>query len=261
MRIKFLLVSVLLFPIPAGAQQTGQRAPQRDAQAVAVLQRAIAAMGGAAAVGQITDAVVAGSVEPASGSSVNSGSFKWESSGSEFRYEKQSASSDLVLVSGHGHPARIRNGTATGLLSHTALANTPLHFPALVLAGVIANQGYSITLIGNTSVNGAPATKVHISFDSDLIHALVTPQDWYFDATTGIPVRVEHRLPDERRAEIYVTAAEEFGNYRIVAGVVMPYKISSYEEGQLLAVETMNSVEFNTGINPSEFDAPAGGAR
>ena len=251
-----LIVCVLFFSGPSIAGQ-----PERDPRALAAVQQAIAAMGGSAAAARVTDTVVTGTIEPSSGSSVKGGAFTWKTAASEFKYEKRAGSSTQVLVSGHGHPKRIHNGTITALSLHIALANPPLHLPALVLADVVANQDYSVRLLGRADVSGVDAIKVRIGLDRDLIHSLVTPQDWYFDALTGIPIRVEHRLPDNRRADNYVTAAEEFGDYRSASGLLVPFRILSYESGALVAVETVSTVRFNSGLSSSEFDGPSGGAQ
>ncbi|PYU28563.1 MAG: hypothetical protein DMG32_02285 [Acidobacteria bacterium] len=256
-RSSFLLAFIFLVSAAAAAQ----RPPQRDPQALLIIQKSLAAMGGAAAAAGVTDTDITGSLKPSSGSFVEAGTFRWQTAGSEFRYEKRAGSSIQVLVSGHGHPANIRNGTVTPLSLHTALANPPLHLPALILADVLANQGYSVTLLGKTTVNGVAAIKVHISLDTDLVRALVTPQDWYFNATTGLPSRVEHRLPDNAHPQTYANGAEEFSNFQLISGVLVPFTIVAYEEGVQVAGATVNSIKFNQGINPSEFDAPQGGAQ
>jgi len=253
------LVTVLLFTIPAEAQQVP--APtQRDVQALAVLQNAVAAMGGTAAVFQVADTVIVGNIQPPPGSAAQARTFKWKTSGPNFRYEFQSGTTTQVFVSGHGNPANERNGTVKALSPLIALANPPLHFPALVLTSVVTNTDYSVTSGGKTTVNGSQAIKVHIFLNTDMLSALVSAQDWYFDAVSGLPLRVEHRLPDNRRPENYVQATEDFADFRVVSGLLVPFKITSYESGSLVAVETITSVSFNNGLSSTEFDVPAGGA-
>ncbi len=257
-----LLLATLLLPIPNVAQQTSpEPATQRDPQALAVVQNSIAAMGGAAAAAQVTDTVVTGSIAPSTGSSIKGGAFVWKTAGSDFRYEKQGNASNQAFVSGHGRPTSIRNGAVTAFEPHIALASPPLHLPVVVLARVVANQDYAVTFLGRAEVNGAPAIKVHISLETDPISALVSPQDWYFDALSGLPLRVEHRFPDNRRPENFVSAAEDFSDFRIVAGLLVPFRITSHENGAPVAVATVMTVTFNNNLSPTEFDAPAGGAQ
>ena len=256
-----LLFVALFLPVLGHSQKPEQPPVQRDPQALAILQNSIAAMGGLAAAAQVTDTVVMGNVQPAASSSVKPGTFTWKTAGPDFRYEKQSATASQVFVSGHGQPASIRGGAVTSFKPHITLANPPLHLPALFLTTVLGNKQYSVNFVGKADVNGAPAVKVRISLDTDPLSSLVTPQDWYFDAASAIPLRVEHRLPDNRRPENFVLAADEFADFRVVAGLLVPFKITSYEEGKLVAVETVTAVSFNNGLTSSEFDAPTGGAQ
>jgi len=258
-RLLPVLATVLLFTIPAEAQQLS--APtQRDAQALAVLQNAVAAMGGTAAVSQVADTVITGNIQSSPGSAAQASTFKWETSGQNFRYEFQSGTTTQVFVSGHGNPANARNGTVKALSPLIALANPPLHFPGLVLAPILTNSNYSVTSGGKMTVNGVPAIKIHVFLNTDMLSALVSAQDWYFDAVSGLPLRVEHRLPDNRRPENYVQATDDFADFRVVSGLLVPFKITSYESGALVAVETITSVSFNNGLSSTEFDVPAGGA-
>lgn len=262
MRVARLVLSfvLILFSSPQLSSQQSTTLPQRDAQALAVLQNAVAAMGGSAAVSQVADTVISGNIQLSPGSAAQASTFTWKTAGPNFRYEFKSGTTTQIFVSGHGNPANARNGTVKALSPLIALANPPLHFPLLVLASVAANSNYSVTLGGKTTVNGTPAVKVHIFLNTDMLSALVSAQDWYFDAVSGLPLRVEHRLPDNHRPEHYVQATEDFADFRIVSGLLVPFKITSYESGSLVAVETISSVSFNNGLSSTEFDVPAGGA-
>ncbi len=256
-----LLSLIFLFVVQTQAQQSVQPPPQRDPQALAVVMNSVAAMGGPTAANQVTDAIVTGTIAPSPGSSVKGGTFTWKTAGADFRYEKQSGTTNQVFASGHGRPASLRDGKVTARQPHIALANPPLHLPCLFLATLLADKNYSLIFLGKAEVNGAPAIKIHVSLETDPITALVSPQDWYFDALGGLPIRVEHRLPDSSRPEIFFPVAEEFSDFRTASGLVVPFRILSYENGALVATATVTSVRFNNGISPSEFDAPAGGVQ
>jgi len=76
-----------------------------------------------------------------------------------------------------------------------------------------------------------------------------------------LPLRVEHRLPDNLRPEIFTAAAEEFSDFRAVAGVLVPFRAVSYEDGAQVAVVAVSSVTFDSGIPSGLFDLPAGGGQ
>jgi hypothetical protein len=218
-------------------------------------------MGGAAAVATVKDTLVTGTVASSSGGPTKSGTFTWKTSAAEYRYEFHFSSTANIFLSGHGNPATVHNGTVTSISPQVGIANSPLHLPAEVLADAIANPQYSVVLSGKTTLNGAAAIKLRISLTTDMLSALISTQDWYFDPASGLPLRVEHRIPDTRRPENYVVAAEDFADFRTVSGLLTPFKITSYEEGALVAVETVTAVSFNNGLSPTDFDAPTGGAQ
>ena len=178
MRVVRLILSLLLIlsSSPRLSSQQSTTPPQRDPQAVAVLQNSIAKMGGSAAVANVTDAVVTGSVAPTSGSSAKSGTFKWETAGAEYRYDFQLGATTQSFLSGHGQPANIHNGAVSALSPQIALSNSALHLPPLVLASAIANNMLSVVLGGKTTVNGSPAIKVRIFSNADMLSAIVSVQ-------------------------------------------------------------------------------------
>src|SRR5713101_8168174 len=91
----FLYVSFICFPTCRAFAQTQ---PVRDPAAITTVQNAIAALGGAANIGQISDCTVQGSIQNSANPSLN-GSFTWETAGSEFNYTTQTTSLLRVVVS------------------------------------------------------------------------------------------------------------------------------------------------------------------
>ena len=247
------IVIVTLLPIFLETSQA-QIVPQRDTAAVAAVQEAVTALGGYTAVGLIVDARVTGTIAPASGSSLPAGRFVWEDAPPEFRYTLQTPTGARAFVSGHGQPAFEKNSVVHALYPHMATASFPFHLPAVVLAHQLGNVNCSVRLIGNSTVAGNPAIHVRMSVDTNSVSAQVTPQDWYFNSVTSLPLRVEYRLPQNRRPDDFSVEAEEFSNFQKVNGLQIPYRITIYRDGVLQGAATINSVAFNVGLSPSEFD-------
>ncbi|MHB8652642.1 MAG: hypothetical protein ACYDA9_02055 [Terriglobia bacterium] len=254
------IVVVTLLPLFLGTSQA-QTVPQRDPAAVAIVQNAVSAMGGGAAVAAVTDATVNGTITSTPGSSTKSGTLLLIDAPPEFRTEVQTDAGTSLFVSGHGQPASQRHGVVSSLMPHLALANPPFHLPAVLLLRELNNSQYSIKAEGRVTVGNTVAEKVHISLDTDSVTSLVTPQDWYFDSRTGLPLRVEHRLPDNLRPEIFTPAAEEFSDFRQVAGILVPFRMVAYEDGAQIAVIGVSTVTFNSGVTPGSFDLTTGGAQ
>lgn len=238
----------------------GRSAPTRDPAAVAAIETAIAAMGGPM-VGSVSDSVAVGRAETPGQSRGRPGNFVWKDSGEEFRREFAGPDGNQVFVSGHGRPAFSRGQSVRRLNYHVARANPPLHLPAVVLFRQLQNQGYSFELVGDDTWAGQPVTRVRTRLDSDIVGQLVTPQEWLFDQLTGLPLRVEYRVPRNNNAQKFTEGATEFSDFRPVAGVLVPHRLVGYLEGAQQVVATLTAVSFNQGISPSEFDSPAGGER
>jgi hypothetical protein len=247
--LPLVLLMTVIAALPSAAQT-----PVRDPRAIAVVQEAVMALGGFTAVGQIMDATVTGTILPANRSNLTAGMFRWEDAPPEFRYTLQTAAETRVFASGHGRPAYINKGVVHSLMPHMASASMPFHLPALVLAKWVNNPDASIQLASSGALAGTAAVHVHISLNTDSVSSEVTSEDWYIDPATGLPLRVEYRLPDNRRPEDFSVEAEEFSNFQVVNGVHIPWQITIYRDGVLQGVGTVNSAVFNTGLSSSEFD-------
>lgn len=260
----YFLVTVLIvlvslsFPLPTAAQQ----APQRDPQAVAAIEQAVVTMGGHTAVNNLRDAVATGSIEPGTNSWLKRSAIVWKDGFTgdrpEFRKEISSDGYTQIIVSGHGHPARVRPGASGAVGPWVAISNPPFHLPAVMLAQQVNNPLYSLRLIGFASVDGRATIHVQTVLAGDGITTLVSPQDWYFDAATGLPLRVEHRLPDVVDPNKYITAATGFSDFRAVGGLLVPFQITLYQRETQAGVVRLASVQFNVGLSPSEFDLATG---
>jgi hypothetical protein len=246
-----LFLSLLIFVNVAAVEDQ----PRRDPQAVAVLQQAVAALGGEAAYAQVRDAVTTGMIGAAPGSTARSGNFVWKVAGDEFRREFRNGSSEAVTVSGLGSPTHTRDGKSKRIAYHVVLASPPLHLPGLVLYRQLASREYSIKSVGTEMVAGRPAVHIQTCDERTDVSKLITVHEWFFDAVTGLPLRVEYRIPDTKIASDYMEAAAEFSDFRAVNGLLLPFQINTYHSGQARTVAQVSSVAVNGGVNPAEFAA------
>lgn len=260
---------LLLAFTPLAQAQTSQATqpitPVRDPQAVAVVQNAIGAMGGALG-GQLQNAQVQGTLAPAAGLTVPSGRFTWtdDFSGAtyEFRHEVEAPDSTRVVVSGHGSPAFQKGSTSVrALRSHITYTTLPYYIPIVVLARALADSRYSVRFVGQASVSGRPAAEVSLKVDAGVLENALSEQKWFFDSATGLPLRVEYRLPSTVYELQSIPAVMELSDYRMVGGVTVPFTITSYEDGAAVATATISSVAFNVAVASSDFDLSAGGGQ
>jgi hypothetical protein len=241
-------------PTPSSPQAT----PVRDPVAVSTIQSAIAAMGGVTAVGTIQSSIAQGTSVDTPDDGNGSTNFVWSHSGQEFRYENVAAVGSHVFVSNSGSPCDIEGNTVVPSASHVARASLPFHIPALVLFNELSSSNYTLIYVGVAPLNGISAVHIQTIDHSDPVGQLVTPQDWYFDSTTSLPVSVQYRIPSAADPQIWFAGSISFGNYQAVNGALLPFRLT-IQEGEGAAptvVATISSITFNTPISSTQCGAP-----
>jgi len=254
-----LFSCLFAFALSTFAQQSSTPStppqPIRDAQALTVLQSAMAAMGGASAAAGIQDFTVQGNEQYVTDPDPTPATFTWQNSGAEFSYTVQNSNGTYTALSGHGIPAQLKHGNWIPLPPYVSRAELAFHNPIFVLYAELENQNYSFQFMGAGTVEGNAAIHIHASDNSDATGQLVTPQEWYFDPATFLPMRVEYKAPDERNAQGSTPVSEEFSNYQAASGFVIPYQIK-IQIGPLLLMANVSLATVNSGLPASTFDPP-----
>ena len=258
--LSLLLFFVCFFAAYALAQSNARQPVRRDIAAVEVLQRALSAMGSPALLANTRSILASGTFQGEADSPPKS--FIWKDAligeRFEFRKELSGATGNSVLVSGHGHPQYLgASGHRRNLPSHIATAVMPFHVPALVLSQVLSDERYSIRLVESTS----QSPHVRITNSQDDEHAAVIKQDWFFDASTGLPVRLEYLVPSVTNALNSDRASATFSDFSVIDGIAVPHKLEVSQNGTIVAHVTLTSVSFNSSVSPSDFEARAEDAR
>jgi hypothetical protein len=225
-----------------------------------MLQTAITAMSGQTVLPQISSVQITGSISPVANSGYPSGNFTWTisitSSGYEFRNQFQSGSNIQIFVSGHGSPAVSANGKIIRLLGHMSAASSPNHIPLAMLVMALQNSGYTLTQSASAQIGNVLAAHVHISYDADQVTQAVTPQEWYFDPNTGLPLRVDYRSPDSLNALSWTAESRAFANWQSLGGILLPSQVINSSQGTPTTVTTISSVQLNVPVTQSQFDLP-----
>lgn len=254
-----LFSAVLLLAVSALAQQSTS-SPQRDPTALAILQKALTSITGQISVPAITSAQITGSVAPVKDSGYPAGSFTWtvglSSTGFEFRNVFQSGSDTQVFVSGHGAAAVSANGKTIRLLGHMSAGTPPNGIPLLMLLVPMLNKGYTVKQSTPLQIGNVLASHVQVSNDADHVTKAVTPQDWYFDPNTGLPLHVDYRSPDLFDALSWTPESRDFAGWKSIGGVLQPTQVINSSNGTPTTLTTISSVQLNVAVTPSQFDLP-----
>ncbi len=265
----FVLVSFLIVSASIAGQQAvngGSQVPQRDSLAISHLQKTIAALGGQQAISALQNSVATGALIPASTDTASeAGNFKWEDDFSaasyEFRYELNDGITTKLFASGHGTPAFGNGVKILSRSSHVAYASPPFHLPGIMLVRQLSNQNYSVRFIEATTVQGRPAIHIQTSIAGDAVETTLSPQDWFLDASTSLPIRVAYRVPSNGNLYSYKTDIADFSNYKVAGSVAIPFTMVTSEDNQVVCSAIISSISFNVGISPSDFDLTIGAAQ
>ena len=218
---------------PATSNQTTSDQPTGDPQAVAVVQAAIAALGGATAIGRAQGWTFQATLEgPVANASV-SYAMGWD----------------------EGPPAQIALSNGKTMRGRPGKS---LFVPAIigsVLLNELQDSNFLMRNPGTTTIDSKPVTA--ISFSVKAIPD-VTSQTWWFDNATSLPVRVDFHLPAEVGSRMSFVGIVDLSDYRSVAGVMHPFRIVTQFAGRPAELITLQSVSPSMTAPAAIFDGASG---
>ena len=254
----------------AYAQMTAPPPPQlpsRDGQAVAALQRSLAALGGGAATSAADDAVLRGQFQPIAGSTQTPGTFvwkyRWAQGTNDFAEETRRGSDDSYFVSGNGTPRALHHSRVWPV-SDAALVRPSVYFPSRAILSELITPTYEVgPIVEATLEDGRPAIRIHVELstsDPELREASF--HDWFLDPSTWLPVRLDYRQcvapdPDWKRERFTtVPTSIDYSDFRVVDSVRLPFKLSISLMGKPIEIADIASASLNSGLTSADFDAP-----
>jgi hypothetical protein len=232
-RYAWLLVFLFLAGSSWGnqaAKQVPAPQPASDPQAVAVVQAAIAALGGATAIGQPQSWTFQAQMRGA------------HANGSvEYVMSTHTDTGTLVRPDGTTRPA-------PAVHSHFV--------PALVGAILLKESRdteFSVHYGGLSTLDSKPVSVIVFTVGREGFPA----QIWYFDAA-NLPVQVDFRSPAEIGARQSFPLVVVLSDYRPVSGVLYPFRIVSFLPGKPPEIVMVQSVTTNAIAELNEFNGTAG---
>ncbi len=259
MRVARLVLLFLIFtaiPTALLAQQSAQPI-QRDPQAVALLQRAVAAM----APIPPTDSAASGTITIVAGGETQTGTVRILTRGTDqfAEFMQTDKGSRSWVVSGLG--AREQQGTSTKNLSvEGALSGLAPFYPLPLLAGALANPDSAFALIGQEPLDGTLAYHVRLwntlASNAEFQNlAAFSVKDLWLDAVSGLPRKLACQRRDGGGSAARIALEVSYSDYRNIGGVLYSFHIEKSLNGTPWATITIQSVAFNTGLSDADFPA------
>ena len=249
-RHEWIVLAGVLLSAAASAQP-----PQRDPQAIVILQRSLAAMGGAVP----SDSLATGNVVLVAGSKTETGTVRILTRGLHQTAEEiLTAEGRRMVVYSQGQAIETEDMVIKSLQMELVVTSQCPDFPLPFLAAVLNDPDSGIQYVGLESFDGSPVHHIRFwkSFSSKPRRqhlATFSVKDVWVDAISGLPRKLSYIRRAARGAEPGIPVEVLYSAYRSVSGLLFPYRIEKSLNGTPWATVTISSVIFNSGLTDTDF--------
>lgn len=251
------------FAISAVAQQTSStstQAPQRDPQAVAIVQQSVAAMARSAP----SDSTASGTVTIVEGSTTQGGTIQVLTLGTGRTSETLSLPSGTrTVIYSNGDAKEITGTQAANPPLEAIVTDQSPDFPLPFLLAALNNADVSLVYVGAETLNGTAVQHIRIwnSFASKPRLQKLAPfslRDIWLDSLSGLPLKVAYLRREGGGAAPAIPVEVFFANYTNSGGVFYPFEIKKSYNGTPWQTITIQNVVFDTGLTKSQFIVECG---
>jgi len=259
----FLLVSLLIPATAIHAQQPTPAAP-RDAQAVLLLQRSLAALTGTATVNDVT---LTGTATRTAGSDNESGTVTLKATAvGQGRVDLSLSSGPRSEVIDISQAPPIGSwsgpdGTWHPIAGQNLFADPTWFFPTFLIHRALSAPSYAISPMDAETKDGVAVEHLKIYQQSGLssqqaaLMQGLSQIDIYLNSSTLLPVSILFHAHPDTDALVNIPTQINFSNYQAVQGISVPYRIQKYIQNGLVLDMALTSVELDTGLTGSDFQA------
>jgi hypothetical protein len=248
--------------VTASAQTVPRVAPsqvvQRDAASIAFISKALNSMGGPAPYVAVKDTNTSATCV-VSKSNNETHNVRWVTAGNYFRYDG-GESDRRGIVNGGGGAHRVTNGKSVPIEGRVTYAMQPFHLPGLLLMKALTDPSFELQSL-SSATSSTPGIHVRIRDTAETEYPEISTQDWYFDPSTGLPLRVEYQMPTTSDTFRAALASVEYSDYRSQGGIVVPNTLRRSLEGG--PTSTCHVTSFVRDSSPPDtlFSSDSGGAQ
>ena len=255
-----LIALLLSFWACAQAQTARAAGATVESEATSILNKALAAAGGLAAIQAVADFRATGTVEyNVAPAPVQGKAEIWGRGSDQFRFDSELPNGKRSWVVSHGQGAFSgETGKKNQILGHDAIRLGALTFPALQLAAALANPRLKITLAGRASDEDLYDIRVELAEaptgSGAKLLAEIHAVDYLIDPATFSIAEIRGRTYPLGATSKGIGHALRFGAYRRVNGVAVPFEVSEVVGAAEVWSLELSQVQFNTGFAGSQFD-------
>ena len=256
---RFACIPVLVLAVvSATAQQTSSppaQTPQRDTQAIAILQQSVAAMANTAP----TDSTATGTVTVVEGSTTQNGSIQILTLGTNQTAETLTLpNGQRAVIYANGNSQESSGGQTLNPPMQLTVTDQCADFPLPLILAAMSNSDESFQYIGAETLDGAAVQHARLwntfaSKPSLQSLASFSTMDFWFDTTSGLPLKIAYARQAGGGSVPAFPVEISFSNYTKVNGVLYPFQINKSFNGTHWQTITIQNVSFNTGLTAAQF--------
>lgn len=239
---------------------------QVDPQALAVAQAAFGAMGGAKRFVGYQDSVASGTATISTGGSPVSYPITMKSKGlRETRVELQMPKGTNVRIVNQGVGALLRpDGSVKNLSWNNTFYEHVNHVPILSLFSEYANGDVNVIYKGTTKILDQAEDVIEVDFVPNLdpvqgaLYASMSKTLFFVNQTTHLIDKIQGTPFAEGSDKNIFTEELYLSDYRLVNGLIIPFRQTLFIDSQLDTDIKLDTVTFNVGLLDSDFALPQG---
>ncbi len=254
MRIASALVlplALLSVPFTVHSQQP----PQRDPQAIAILQKSLLVMGGVVP----PDSVATGSVELTAGSTTEKGTVRILTRALEQSIEEIATDQRKYrLIYSRGRASESLGDSVKQLPLELAVTSQAKHFPLVVIARALTQPNTAAQYVGLETQDSVACHHIRISnapdADPKRQHlSEFSARDIWIDSVTGLPRRIAHVRRASKGPNPGVRFETLYSDYRNIGGILYPFLIQKTASGTVFLTFRIEAITFNAGLTDNNF--------
>ena len=260
-RLVSFSLALLLNSAPLLSQQPSPTA-QRDPQATTVINLALNAAGGIAALSQIQDYTGSGTIVYSWADSQVQGSVTVKGRGlAQFRLDATlPAGVRSFIVSNGTGSLRELDGTTTPIPYYQAVNfGSSVVFPLVHLLAALLNTSTNITYQGLVTRAGHQVHDIRVqglsapAATTAGVQANIPAQDFFIDSSTFQLISTLGKAYPKDGSLSAAPAEVQFSDYRQVNGILLPFAVTTLIAGQSASAIQLNQVTFNNNLTDSDF--------
>jgi hypothetical protein len=229
--------------------------PQRDAQAITILQQAVASMANTAP----ADSSATGTVTVVEGSTTQTGSIQILTLGASQTAETITLpDGQRVVIYSNGTAKEVNGSQSISPPMELILTDQCADFPLPLILSTLNNSDEAFQYVGAETIDGGTSQHVRLwnTFASRPgLQGLATfsTMDFWFDPASGLPLKIAYARRVGGGTIPAFPVEISFLNYTKVNGVLYPFQINKSFNGMPWETITIQNVTFNAGLTAAQF--------